>query len=148
MSGLLLSDFSVVLMDANIMSGLLGYVARAQSWASAEEKLKKIFYTMVSRSSGSNTSLGFGHFKLLSSTFVCHLTCLLLCFSGNGITLEGAVPTEQDSQPKPAKRARTSFTAEQLQVRHALHQSQLKNQSVSTTICILFLKICSPLTTF
>lgn len=39
-----------------------------------------------------------------------------LPFSGNGITLEGAVPTEQDSQPKPAKRARTSFTAEQLQV--------------------------------
>lgn len=48
-------------------------------------------------------------------------------FVGNGITLEGAVPTEQDSQPKPAKRARTSFTAEQLQVRNALSNTEVHN---------------------
>nr|XP_061811467.1 LIM/homeobox protein Lhx6-like [Nerophis lumbriciformis] len=36
--------------------------------------------------------------------------------NGTGLTLEGALPCDRDSQPKPIKRARTSFTAEQLQV--------------------------------
>lgn len=38
-------------------------------------------------------------------------------YVGNGISVEGALLTEQDvNHPKPAKRARTSFTADQLQV--------------------------------
>ncbi|KAJ4926183.1 hypothetical protein JOQ06_008366 [Pogonophryne albipinna] len=39
--------------------------------------------------------------------------------SGNGITLEGAVPTDKTVSPNRPKRARTSFTAEQLQIMQA-----------------------------
>lgn len=47
----------------------------------------------------------------LPTSAVCFLNV------GNGISVEGALLTEQDvNHPKPAKRARTSFTADQLQV--------------------------------
>lgn len=47
--------------------------------------------------------------------------CFLFNVSGNGISVEGALLTEQDvNHPKPAKRARTSFTADQLQVEAVL----------------------------
>lgn len=46
-----------------------------------------------------------------------HFNILIYSAAGNSVNMEGAVPTEQEiNQPKPSKRARTSFTADQLQV--------------------------------
>ncbi|XP_048457620.1 LIM/homeobox protein Lhx8 isoform X4 [Rhincodon typus] len=77
-------------------------------------------------------------FALVEEKVLCriHYDCMLdnlkrAAENGNGVTMEGALPTEQDViQPKPTKRARTSFTADQLQVwfqncraRHKKHVS-------------------------
>ncbi|EGV93596.1 LIM/homeobox protein Lhx8 [Cricetulus griseus] len=66
-------------------------------------------------------------FALVEEKVLCrvHFICMLDNLkreveNGNGISVEGALLTEQDvSHPKPAKRARTSFTADQLQVMQA-----------------------------
>ncbi|XP_053248014.1 LIM/homeobox protein Lhx8 isoform X2 [Podarcis raffonei] len=66
-------------------------------------------------------------FALVEEKVLCrvHYDCMLDNLkreveNGNGISMEGALLTEQDiNHPKPAKRARTSFTADQLQVMQA-----------------------------
>ncbi|XP_051867979.1 LIM/homeobox protein Lhx8-like isoform X2 [Pristis pectinata] len=59
-------------------------------------------------------------FALVEEKVVCriHYDCMLDNLnSGCGVGVEGVIPTEQDmNQPKPTKRARTSFTADQLQI--------------------------------
>ncbi|XP_077189428.1 LIM/homeobox protein Lhx8 isoform X3 [Paroedura picta] len=86
-------------------------------------------------------------FALVEEKVLCrvHYDCMLDNLkreveNGNGISVEGALLTEQDvNHPKPAKRARTSFTADQLQVwfqncraRHKKHVSP--NHSSSTPV--------------
>uniref|UniRef100_A0A8B9KRI0 LIM homeobox 8a n=1 Tax=Astyanax mexicanus TaxID=7994 RepID=A0A8B9KRI0_ASTMX len=66
-------------------------------------------------------------FALVDERVLCrvHYDCMLdnlkrAMENGKGVNVEGAVPSEQEAnQPKPAKRARTSFTADQLQVMQA-----------------------------
>ncbi|XP_044529464.1 LIM/homeobox protein Lhx8 [Gracilinanus agilis] len=66
-------------------------------------------------------------FALVEEKVLCrvHYDCMMDNLkreveNGNGISVEGALLTDQDvNHPKPAKRARTSFTADQLQVMQA-----------------------------
>ncbi|XP_059356918.1 LIM/homeobox protein Lhx8a isoform X1 [Carassius carassius] len=66
-------------------------------------------------------------FALVDERVLCrvHYDCMLdnlkrVMENGKGVNAEGAVTSDQEvNQPKPAKRARTSFTADQLQVMQA-----------------------------
>lgn len=59
---------------------------------------------------------------------------MIVFFSaGNSVNVEGAVPTEQEiNHPKPSKRARTSFTTDQLQVNLHHHRNHIISSAGET----------------
>lgn len=85
----------------------------------------------------------FKHYNFNNNKII-YCDFILPTHSGSSVNMEGAVPTEQEiNQPKPSKRARTSFTADQLQVNphHQLtgRSSDLCDVNLSHVVLFIFL---------